>query len=155
MVDDIFFKIDERTIIFYGKVPNVSVVVSETHPGQFRPVPATSGRISNFFPFQKKHFFCGIFFSSKSPYLRAVKFNTILGLFLIYNGTLDSAILNKESNHGQNGLYYGDLGQKYTTEKVLFLKWKKIEIRPEVAGTGRNCPGWVSDTTTEKFDTFP
>ena len=24
-----------------------------------------------------------------------------------------------------NHLYYGDFDQKYTTEKVLFLKWKK------------------------------
>ena len=44
-----------------------------------------------------------------------MKFNTILGLFLIYNGTLDLAILNEESNHGQNDLYYGDFDQKYTT----------------------------------------
>ena len=121
---------------------NVSVVSVWWCP---KAIPDNSGRFRSppaefqfFFPFQKKHFFCGILFSSKFPYLRAVKFNTILGLFLIYNGTLDLAILNEESNHGQNGLYYGDFDQKYTTEKVLFLKWDKIEIRPEVDGTGRD-----------------
>ena len=32
---------------------------------------------------------------------------------------------------------------------------EKFEIRPEVDGTGRNCPEWVSGTSTETFDTFP
>ena len=89
--------------------------------------PDSSGHlrpIFNFFPFQKKRFFCGILFSSESPYLRAVKFNTILGLFLIYNGKLDLAILNKESNHGQNGLYYCDLTKVYH-RKSAFLEMEK------------------------------
>ena len=88
------------------------------HQRERSTVPTGSGHLRPifiFFPFQKKHFFCGILFSSESPYLRAVKSNTILGLFFIYNGTLDLAILNKESNHGQNGLYYCDFDQKYTT----------------------------------------
>ena len=40
-------------------------------------------------------------------------------------------------------------------KSAFFEMEKKIENRSEVAGTGRNCPGWLSDTTTETFDTFP
>ena len=48
-----------------------------------------------------------------------------------------------------------DFDQKYTTEKAFFSEGKKIEIRPEVSGTGRNGAESILDTSTETFDTFP
>ena len=42
----------------------------------------------------------------------------------------------------------------YHWKRAFFEFQKKIENRPEVAGAGRNCPEWLSDTTTETFDTF-
>ena len=48
-----------------------------------------------------------------------------------------------------------DFNQKYTTEKAFFSEDKKIEIRPEVSGTGRNGAESILDTSTETFDTFP
>ena len=54
-----------------------------------------------------------------------------------------------------NYLDYGYFDQKYTTEKSLFWKAKKIENRPGVAEIGRNDSWWVLDITTETFDTFP
>ena len=80
---------------FYGKVSNVSVVMSKTHPRPFRPISATPGRFSIFLSFQKKHFFGGILLASESPYLRVVNFTTILGMFFIYNGKFILDILNK------------------------------------------------------------
>ena len=47
------------------------------------------------------------------------------------------------------------LAKSIPLKKCFFLIPKKIENRPEVAGAGRNCPEWLSDITTETFDTFP
>ena len=80
---------------FNGKVSNVSVVMSKTHPRPFRTISTTPGRFSIFLSFQKKHFFGGILLASESAYLRVVNFTTILGMFLIYNGKFILDIFNK------------------------------------------------------------
>ena len=67
----------------------------KTIQNPFRSIAAIPGRFSilYFIPLRKKRFLGGILFTSKSPQLRAMKFNTILGLFLIYNGKLDLKVV--------------------------------------------------------------
>ena len=57
----IFFKIDQRTKIFYGKVSNDSLVMSKTHQEPFRPISATPADFL-FSYLSKKVVFCGILF---------------------------------------------------------------------------------------------
>ena len=49
----------------------------------------------------------------------------------------------------------GILTKSIPLKKRFFRKAKKIEIRPEVSGTGRNGAESILDTSTETFDTFP
>ena len=57
---DIFSKNDDREIIFYRKVSNVMGEPFQIDSGPFLTVPATPGRISIFFRFQKKWFLGGL-----------------------------------------------------------------------------------------------
>ena len=49
----------------------------------------------------------------------------------------------------------GILTKSIPLKKRFFRKGKKIEIRPEVSGTGRNGAESILNTSTETFDTFP
>ena len=60
LVGDIFSKSMKEAWFCYGKVSNVSVVMSQNDSEPFRPISATPGRFSIFLSFQKKHFFGGI-----------------------------------------------------------------------------------------------
>ena len=65
-----FSKSMKETWFCYGKVSNVSVVMSQIDSEPFRPISATLGRFSIFLLLQKKHFLDGILILlvSESPY---------------------------------------------------------------------------------------
>merc|ERR1712243_465369 len=83
------------TRFYYGKVPNVSAMMSQNDSEPLRPISATLVRFSIFCHFKKKHFFGGILLASESPYWRVVNFTTILDMFFIYDGKFILDILNK------------------------------------------------------------
>ena len=115
----------------YGKVSNVSVVMSQNDSEPFRPISATPGRFSIFLSFQKKHFFGGILLASESPYLRVVNFTTILDMFFIYNGKFILDILNKNQITIKIVCTMRNVTKSIPPKKCFFWNDKKIENRPE------------------------
>ena len=139
MVGDIFFKIDERSMILLCK--DVKCFFCDV-PKRFRTLPADFGHprpIFNFFVIsKKKHFFGGILLASESPYLRVVNFTTILGMFFIYNGKCILKIFNKNQITIKIICTMQNLTESIPPKKHFFERQKKLKIGrgwPMSAGT--------------------
>ena len=123
-----FSKLMNGPKFFYGKVSNVSVVISKNRPRPFRTISATPSRFSIFLSFQKKHFFGGIILASESSYLRVLNFTTILGMFFIYNGKCILDIFNKNQITIKIVCTGRNVTKRIPPKKCFFWNDKKLKI---------------------------
>ena len=126
---------------------------------RFRTLPADFDKplpIFTFFVISKKALFQWYTFRLKISIFESCEFyRNFVPVFYLQLWEIAFRQFWLKPNYCQNRLYYAECNRKYTAEKLLFFRWKRIEHRSRLVEIGREGLESFWDIATKTFDTFP